>query len=740
MIKKEQLVKNQEIEDLNKKNVELCQLLEDFQGKLQLEEISHQKYVQTTKEEDSINLAKYEQENTSLKRKLTEAEVQEQSHLKQLLDMEEKHKVLTEKLENSIERAKFESVIIELTKQSSKIESLLKEKENLQMTFKEEQDDLNDKLDKVLDANVDLEKNCIDLEANLEQKETAIKSLEKSLKEMQERTNVTASMADENKRLKGDLLKSHDEVAALTAQIMKLGKEFEAKEQETTMRLEDIKGNIQTFEKEKVAAKGQVSDLMRKIEQIQADIHKKEENFRIEKVQLNEQLQKSRLQEKKLVEDNMNLKGKLDTQTDIVKDLDKTIQKLQEENREHDAAKLSVVDINDRVKELEGSCSNLKVELKSKKEEIRQSYAKQADLFKKIKDRESTCEMLEKKLSATEQQAKQEKMHWQSSSEKDSEQAKSAIDKLTKGKEELLTENKKLREQIANCGQKQTSRAIISRKEKELLEKLQELSLKLEEMKEREKQIQKHNYEIKKTLDAKDLQQQKLEEEVKTLNLKLEAKEGENNDVISSMDTLKKEAEDWQRKFDDLASTLADTEYNIEISAKRSAAKEKDLEAQKQRIKDELETAKFNLKEKEAELLLMQKRSENNVLLSKIVDEKGKEIKAKNQSIQELDKEKRKLVDEVRNLEQIVNELKEKITKFEMENKKFKQEKEIYEREQEKQKTTARILKNTENDLEKTYDEIHVLKTEKKELLSECEQLQTKLSQIENRQTSEAER
>ena len=743
-IKKDQLVKKGEIEDLNMKNQELRQLLKEFQEKLHHEELSHEEYVKSTKEQErrlETNLAKFEQENISLKKKLAEAVVQAQVHSKQLLDMEEKHKELTEKLDNSIEREKFQSVMDQLDNQSSKIQSLLKEKENLETSFKEEQEDLNDKLDKVLDANVDLEKSCIDLEANLEKKEKTIKTLEKSLQEIQENTKVTTTpLAEENKTLKGDLAKSLDEVAALKAQVMVLEKDLEAKKREATERSKDIKEQIQTFEKEKLSAKGQVSNLMKKIEQIQVDLHTKEEHFQKENRKLNEQLQQARSQEKKLVEDNVNLKEKLDTQTDIVKDLDKTIQKLQEENREQDAAKSSIEKANGRVKELEGSCSNLKEQLKSKKEEIRQSYAKQADLFKKIKDRENTCDMLEKKLSATEEQGKQDKIEWQNNSKKDLEQAKSTIDELIKGKEELLSENKKLKEQIAYCEQKQMSRSTVVGKEKELSEKLRELSMKFEEMKEREKLIQKHNYEIKKTLDAKDLQQQNLDQEVKVLNLKLEAKEGEHNQAISSMDVLKKEAEDWQRKFDDLASTLSDTEANIEMIAKRSAANEKDLKAQKQQIKEELETAKFDLKEKEAELLLMQKRSENNELLSKIVDERAEELKAKNKSIQQLDKENKKLVDETKRLERIVTELKEKTKELETDNYDLKQGKGIFEKQLEKQKSTTRILKNTENDLEKAYDEIHELKSEKKELLSKCEQLQTKLNQMENHQTVKTEK
>ncbi|XP_065069011.1 golgin subfamily A member 4-like, partial [Rhopilema esculentum] len=741
-LKKDQLVKKGEFEDLNKKNEELRQLLKELQGKLLHEELSHEENVKSTKEQErklETSLAEFEQENISLKRKLTDAEVQAQAYSKQLLDMEEKHRELTEKVDNSIERERFQSVMDQLDNQSSKIEGLLKEKENLQTSFKEEQEDLNEKLDKVLDANVDLEKSCIDLESILEQKNATIKTLETSWKEIQENTKVTtAPLTEENKILKDDLAKSLDEVAALKAQIIKLEKDLEAKK-EATERSKDIKEKIQTFEKEKVSAKGQVSDLMKKIKQIQTDIHTKEQNYQIESQKLNEQLQQARSQEKRLVEDNLNLKEKLDMQTDIVTDLDKTIQKLQEENREQDASKSSIAKINDRVAELESSCSNLKAELKSKKEEIRQSYAKQADLFKKIKDRENMCDMLEKKLSATEEQAKQEKMHWQNNSKKDLEQAKSTIDELTKSKEELLTENMKLKEQVASCEQKQKHRTTVAGKEKELSEKLRELSMKLEEMKEREKLIQKHNYEIKKTLDAKDLQQEKLEEEVKVLNLKLEAKKGEDNEAISSMDALKKEAEDWQRKFDDLTSTLSDTEANIEMIAKRSAAKEKDLEAQKQHIKEELETAKFKLKEKEAELLLMQKRSENNELLSKMVDERAEELKAKNQSIQQLDKENKKLVDETKKLERVVTELKRKTKELETDNNEMKQEKGVFEKQLEKQKTTSRILKNTENDLEKAYDKIHELKSEKKELLLKCEQLQTTLSQMENHQTVETE-
>ncbi|XP_065063293.1 interaptin-like [Rhopilema esculentum] len=678
-LKKDQLVKKGEIEDLNKKNEELRQLLKELQGKLLHEELSHEENVKSTKEQErklETSLAEFEQENISLKRKLTDAEVQAQAYSKQ----NSQRKLTTASSGRSFNQSWINSII------------------------------------------------------------KALKS-KTSLKEIQENTKVTtAPLTEENKILKDDLAKSLDEVAALKAQIIKLEKDLEAKKQEATERSKDIKEKIKTFEKEKVSAKGQVSDLMKKIEQIQADIHTKEQNHQIESQKLNEQIQQARSQEKKLVVDNINLKEKLDMETEIVKDLDKTIQKLQEENREEDAAKSSIAKINGRVTELESSCSNLKAELKSKKEEIRQSYAKQADLFKKIKDRENMCDMLEKKLSATEEQAKQEKMHWQNNSKKDLEQAKSTIDELTKSKEELLTENMKLKEQVASCEQKQKHRITVAGKENELSEKLRELSMKLEEMKEREKLIQKHNYEIKKTLDAKDLQQQKLEDKVKVLNLKLEAKKGEENEAISSMDALKKEAEDWQRKFDDLASTLSDTEANIEMIAKRSAAKEKDLEAQKQHIKEELETAKFKLKEKEAELLLMQKRSENNELLSKMVDERAEELKAKNQSIQQLDKENKKLVDETKKLQRIVTELKRKTKELETDNNELKQGKGVFEKQLEKQKTTSRILKNTENDLEKAYDEIHELKSEKKELLLKCEQLQTTLSQMENHQTVETEK
>ncbi|XP_065051363.1 synaptonemal complex protein 1-like [Rhopilema esculentum] len=612
--------------------------------------------------------------------------------------------------------------------------SLEDEKEAFLSTFEEEKADLNEKLDKVLEANVDFEKNCIQLETTLQEKEMKITALQQALKDVEAKNKDI--LFEENKAVKNSLATSQKEVNILKEQIARLEENLDVKQQEATSQLKNFKKEIQALDEEKITAKSQVSELMSKIEQINADFYAKEEKFQTETRMINVQLQQAKEQEKSLADANIALKAQIANQIDIEANLEKKIQNLTDANRELETANSTIANLEGIKKGLESSCVDLKAELKSKEEEIKQAEAKQDHLFNEIKERENLCGRLEAKLLKVEEQLKEsienaeQKILNQNSPAEDKGQSELKIAELTKTKESLEIENKMMKEQIVNIEkQKMSQERDAYEKEKELMGKIQELSKTNEEVLKREKQVVMQNHEMKKTLDAKNLLQTSLEDEMKCLSSKLESKEKEQAETTSAMGALHKENEDWQRKFDDLASTLADTEANIQVLAKRSTGNEKELKAQNRALKQEIEAAKSDLEVKNTELVLMAKKVDSGELLSKTISEKSAEIKAKDRYIEELDQENRKLITETRKFGSVVNELEEKVEKLEFEYDGCKEEKEIYEKELEKQKVNNHYLKNTAKDLAKARENIQELTAKNNELLLKCEQLQAKLDQ-----------
>ena len=671
-------------------------------------------------------------ENTKLKEALKQLQMAQVELTRSQSD--EDQTIQNEELRRNLHQA--QKYLLEDQKRVQEvITSFEEQKEAFLSTFEEEKADLTEKLDKVLEANVDFEKNCIQLETTLEEKETKITALQQALKDVEAQNKDILS--EENKAVKNSLATSQKEVNILKEQVARLEGNLDVKQQEATSHLKNFKKEIQALDEEKITAKSQVSELMSKIEQINADFYAKEEKFQTEIRMITVQLQQAKEQDKSLLDANTALKTQIANQIDIEADLEKRIQNLTEANRELETAKSTIVKLGGIIKGLESSCADLKAELQSKEEEIKQSGAKQDDLFNEIKEREKLCGGLEAKLLKVEEQlkgsiknAEQEKILNQNSLAEDKGQSELKIAELTKTKELLEIQDKMMKEQIANIEkQKMSQERDACEKEKKLLGKIQELSKTNEEVLKREKQVVMQNHEMKKTLDANNLVQKSLEDEVKSLSSKLESKEQEQAATTSAMGALHKEIEDWQRKFDDLASTLADTEANIQVLAQKSAGNEKELKAQNRALKQEIEAAKSDLEVKNTELVLMAKKVDNGELLSKTICEKSAEIKAKVRYIEELDQENRKLIAETKKFERVVNELQDKVEKLEFEYDGCKQEKEIYEKELEKQKVNNHHLKNTAKDLGKAREDIQELAVKNKELLLKCEQLQAKLDQ-----------
>ena len=175
------------------------------------------------------------------------------------------------------------------------------------------------------------------------------------------------------------------------------------------------------------------------------------------------------------------------------------------------------------------------------------------------------------------------------------------------------------------------------------------------------KKIERHNVELKKGVNVqvakysiyKD-QLTDLENEV--ANYKKLAMVNE-----SKAENLTRQVENWQKKFDEVSSILADAEADVQRLSDDSSKTIKRLERENKKLRDDLDSANFAIQEKTSEVLLFEKRTKNYQDLLIIFEKRNQEIKAKNRYIEETEDKNSQLVVEVRKLERIIQELEDKL-------------------------------------------------------------------------------
>ena len=568
-------------------------------------------------------------------------------------------------------------------KYKSDVESNVEGKIEMEAAFEGERQVLNKKLDQVLEANVEIEMKCNNVEVLLNEKEDIITHLRLVIKD----------------------------------------KEVKERENELT-----VESNANAMV---VDAKTQVDKLAAKVSKLEDDL-----KFR------DNAMQEAEEQKMKLVEQINNLQKEIEEKANILAEKEAIEVELGKKSEQLESAKSKLEKLGQNVTNLKESCDKLKADLKGKKEESKNASAKQYDLFKKFQDKEKQCEKLEKKLKDADDRSKKSEeirnscelrvadlLEKQSKISDDFQSVKDKLKLLAKDKEVLETENKELKRKLEEPQPIAMNNVNV--------EELHDLQKSLDNMKEREKKIQSHNYELKKRLDAEEAQQKSLKEQIVNLNSDVEKYKSEALGGESKIDALKREIENWQRRFDDIASTLADTESNMQVMSENSSKMAKDLKQENKKLKDELDKVSFLVKEKENEIVLLEKRNGNQQELLELIEKRNAEVKAKNKYIEETDEENSRLVGEVRKQERIIGELEDKIEELESDKDEVQREKEMIEKEFEKNKEKLISLKCKENDLVTAYEDIKILTEEKKKLEAKCEELKKMICENEEEEIIE---
>ena len=550
----------------------------------------------------------------------------------------------------------------------------------MKAAFEGERQALHEKLDQVLEANVEIEMKCNNVEVLLNEKEDIITHLRSVIKD----------------------------------------KEVKERENELT-----VESN----------ANAMVVDAKAQVDKLAAKVSKLEDNLKFR----DNAMQEAEEQKMKLVEQINNLQKE---KANILAEKEAIEIELGKKSEQLESAKSKLEKLGQNVTNLEESCDKLKADLKGKKEESKNAAAKQYDLFKKFQDKEKQCEKLEKKLKDADDRSKKSEeirnscelrvanlLEKQSKISDDFQSVKDKLYHLAKDKEVLETENKELKRKLEEPQPIAMNNVNV--------EELLDLQESLANLKDREEKIQSHNYELKKRLDAEEAQQKSLKEQIVNLNSDVEKYKSEALGGESKIDALKREIENWQRRFDDIASTLADTESNMQVMSENSSKMAKDLKQENKKLKDELDKVSFLVKEKESEIVLLEKRNGNQQELSELIEKRNAEVKAKNKYIEETDEENSRLVGEVRKQERIIGELEDKIEELESDKDEVQREKEMIEKEFEKNKEKFISLKCKENDLVKAYEDIKILTEEKKKLEAKCEELKKMMGENEEEEIIE---
>ena len=300
-------------------------------------------------------------------------------------------------------------------------------------------------------------------------------------------------------------------------------------------------------------------------------------------------------------------------------ELEKKNEALREEKEQMKSTKMHAEKLQEDFKALQICCNKLKSDLNARKKEEKCSRAKQNDLFNKFRN-------------------------------------------ATKERDALEKENDQLRKGIETQKAKEDSSSVT---EEKCCDEILQLQANLTEMKERERKLQSHNYELKKRLDAQEAQCNSLTESINQLEKQVANYKNEAITSESKADELMQAVEEWQRKFDNLSSTLLDTEANMKIISENSSTTVRGLERENKQLKDDIDNAQFSIQEKQSEILLLEKKSHNYQELSLVLQKRSEEIVAKNRSIEETQSHNSKLVAEVRKLEGVIQQLQDKVQMLE---------------------------------------------------------------------------
>jgi len=230
------------------------------------------------------------------------------------------------------------------------------------------------------------------------------------------------------------------------------------------------------------------------------------------------------------------------------------------------------------------------------------------------------------------------------------------IERLFVDNDALVKENESLRRIIED-----NEKWISSTNSKRTLEKLQDMEDTIENMKQREFKLQKHNYELKKRIDNEEDILNILKENMQSIGRELEIYK--NRGIFQEPDAMKliTEVEEWLKRLDDIISTLPDQDLNTQSTGNTSLRKTGALGEENKSLEEKLEKANCVIMEKENEIVLLEGEIENYQELLSIADERNTEIEAMKKQLEDANKQNSYLVAEIKHLERKIRELEENV-------------------------------------------------------------------------------
>ena len=230
------------------------------------------------------------------------------------------------------------------------------------------------------------------------------------------------------------------------------------------------------------------------------------------------------------------------------------------------------------------------------------------------------------------------------------------IERLFVDNDALVKENESLRRIIED-----NEKWITSTNSKRTLEKLQDMEDTIENMKQREFKLQKHNYELKKMIDKKEGILTILKENVQSIGRELE--NYKNRGIFREPDAMKliTEVEEWLKKLDDIILTLPDQNLNTQSLGSNSMEKTRELEEENKSLEQMLEKANGVIMQKENEIVLLEKEIENYQELLSNADAGNSGTEAIKKQLEDANKQNSYLVAEIKHLQRTIRELEENV-------------------------------------------------------------------------------
>ena len=438
---------------------------------------------------------------------------------------------------------------------------------------------------------------------------------------------------------------------------------------------------------------------------------------------------KAKEQEKKLTLHNKELQNALQERNTTCMELEQKKEELNANCLELESAKKTLKSATVRMQEVENVSSKVTSELRSTKAELKKSQEKVESLVKLVEEKDLSIETLQAefkdakmKLKTFEKEACQETEGEQCHVKIELKHVSDKLKVITEKKDYLESENKRLKESMAQQNDFMLSLQNELENSKGILEELRELKIK-------EKRNRIEANDLMEKLAREESLKNNLSVEVKTLQNQLESRSNEEHATELKINALEKESEKLQMKCKELDSTLAETRQKKECLSERSL-KIDELEERNEVLEEQLQKAVDSIQGKNERIEILNNQLSDCKEIYKALEGRNIEIKDKNKYIEEIKERHGQTLEEIGNLEETIDELQGKLNQIENEKQIISHEKKNVEYKLGQQEATANKLKEKEKELFQACSQIEKMTRENKDLETRCQNLERRMANM----------